>query len=80
MAPAEAFGQVLKKRRLASAMSQEALALDAGLERVFISMLEHGRRQPTFQTMLKIASVLGCSAAELVGEAEALLAQEPSDE
>lgn len=73
MEPGEAFGRVLRSRRKASALSQEKLALEAGLERVFISLLENGRRQPTFQTILKLAGVLGCSAGELVGEAETLL-------
>lgn len=75
MGPGEAFGQVLRQRRKSSALSQEQLALEAGLERVFISLLENGHRQPTFQTMLKLAAVLGCAAADLVGEAEALLTQ-----
>jgi transcriptional regulator with XRE-family HTH domain len=53
-------------------MSQEKLALDAGVERVFISWLETGNRQPTFGTMVKLASA-GCSASDLVKEAEAVL-------
>jgi transcriptional regulator with XRE-family HTH domain len=71
--PAEAFGQVLRKRRKEAGLTQEQLAFEADLERVFISWLETGKRQPTFQTMLKLAAALGCKAAELVEEAEALL-------
>jgi transcriptional regulator with XRE-family HTH domain len=59
-------------------MSQEKLALDAGLERVFISWIETGKKQATFQTMLKLASALNCSAAELVADAEAFLAESRS--
>lgn len=73
MEPARAFGRALRKRRLDASMSQEKLALDAGVERVFISWLETGNRQPTFGTMVKLASALGCSAADLVKEAEAVL-------
>ncbi|MRX07180.1 helix-turn-helix domain-containing protein [Pseudoduganella sp. FT25W] len=54
-------------------MTQENLALEAGLERVFISWMENGHKQATFQTMLKLARALNCSAAELVSEAEAFL-------
>jgi len=71
--PARAFGRALRKRRLDASMSQEKLALDAGLERVFISWLETGNKQPTFGTILKLASALGCSASDLVREAEAVL-------
>ncbi len=73
MEPAEAFGQALRQRRRAASLTQEQLALQADLERVFISWLETGHRQPTFQTMLKLAKVLKCSAADLVAEAEALI-------
>lgn len=75
MEPGEAFGKILRDRRKERALSQEKLALDAGLERVFISMLERGQRQPTFQTILKLAAPLGCSASDLVADAEKLLSQ-----
>ncbi|MYM85241.1 helix-turn-helix domain-containing protein [Duganella sp. FT50W] len=73
MEPAEAFGRALRSRRLKVSMSQERLALEAGLERVFISWLENGHKQPTFQTILKLAAALNCHASELVADAEALL-------
>lgn len=74
MGPAEAFGRALRHRRREASLTQEQLALEAGLERVFISWLETGRQQPSFQTMIKLASALNCSAAELVSAAEALMA------
>jgi transcriptional regulator with XRE-family HTH domain len=73
MEPAEAFGRALRSRRLEAEMTQEKLALDAGLARVYISWIENGKKQPTFGTMLKLACALGCSAKELVDEAETLL-------
>jgi len=72
MEPAKAFGMALRRRRLEANLTQEKLALEADVERVFVSWLETGKRQPTFQTMLKLAAVLDCSASELVAEAEAL--------
>lgn len=57
-------------------MTQEQLAFEAELERVFISWLETGKKQPTFQTILKLASALQCKASDLVAEAEALLAKD----
>lgn len=73
MDPAAAFGAALRQRRLQASLTQEALALEAGLERAFISWLENGHKQPTFQTMLKLARVLNCSACELVADAEAMM-------
>jgi transcriptional regulator with XRE-family HTH domain len=70
----------VRARRKAAEMSQEKLALEAGLERVFISWMETGRKQATFQTMLKLAKALGCSAADLVADAEAFLAETSSDQ
>jgi len=75
--PEIAFGEVLRKKRKEAGLSQEKLALDAGLERTFISMMERGQRQPTLTTLLKIASVLECTAADLVTDVERLLAQLP---
>lgn len=76
MEPAKAFGRALRHRRKKAGLTQEALGFDAELERVFISWLETGHRQPTFQTLLKLSQALNCSAAELVAEAEALLTEE----
>lgn len=73
MESAQAFGQALRDLRQARGLTQENLAFEAGLERVFISMLERGVRQPTFTTILKLAAALECTASELVERAERLL-------
>lgn len=77
MEPELAFGKVLREKRKEVGLSQEVLALDVGLERTFISMLERGQRQPSLTTMLKIAPALGCSATELMAEIERVL-EEPA--
>ncbi|MBW7901965.1 MAG: helix-turn-helix transcriptional regulator [Rhodocyclaceae bacterium] len=76
MEPSKAFGKVLRERRSASGLSQEKLALEAGLERVYISLLERGQRQPTLTTLLKLAGPLACDASDLVREAEILCREE----
>lgn len=73
MEPEIAFGEVLRKKRKEAGLSQEKLALDVGLERTFISMMERGQRQPSLTTLLKIAPALGCSAADLVTDVERLI-------
>ena len=73
MSPAEAFGRALRKRRKATPLTQKKVALAADLERVFISLLETGKQQPSFETMLKLATALKCKAADIVKDAEALI-------
>jgi transcriptional regulator with XRE-family HTH domain len=64
------FGEVLQRYRAAAGISQEELALRAGVDRTFISRLERGVRQPTITTLINLAEALNVSAADLVGEAE----------
>ena len=69
------FGDVLRELRKGAGVTQETLALDAGLDRTYISMLERGQRQPTLQTLLAIARCLGVPAAEIVAMVESRLSQ-----
>lgn len=73
MEPGQAFGRALRQRRKDAKLSQEALALEAGIDRVYVSLLETGKRQPTFLMMLTLSGALGCSAADIVAEAEVLM-------
>lgn len=63
---ARAFGTVLRAYRLEAGYSQERLALEAGLQRNYISLLELGHNQPTIGTLFKIATVLSLDPAEVV--------------
>jgi transcriptional regulator with XRE-family HTH domain len=62
----QAFGGVLRDARLKAGFTQERLALDAGIDRTFVSLLERGRRQPTIETLFRLAKVLQVSPATLV--------------
>ena len=64
------LGAALRRLRLASGMSQEALALESGVQRNFISLIETDQNQPTISTIVKLARALGVKASELVAEAE----------
>ena len=61
----EIFGRILQEERKAKKISQEKLAKLAGLDRTFISLVENGKRSPTFSTILKICSVLEIEPSEL---------------
>lgn len=63
---AVAFGRVLRRYRLSAGLSQEKLALEAGLQRNYISLLELGQNQPTITTLFKLAVVLSIEPEQLI--------------
>jgi transcriptional regulator with XRE-family HTH domain len=67
---AEAFGVVLRRNREKLGLSQEELALNCGLDRTFISLLERGLRQPSLATVFNVAAELKLSSNELVRQVE----------
>lgn len=68
--PSRAFGYVLRSARLAVGMSQEALSLESGVQRNFISKIELGQNQPTITTLFKLAAALRVIPSDLVRETE----------
>ncbi|WP_413673287.1 helix-turn-helix domain-containing protein [Massilia cellulosiltytica] len=66
MDPAVAFGKVLRAVRKEARLSQEQLALSAGVERNFVSLIERGINQPTIRVVFKLAEALNMSPARLV--------------
>ena len=51
-------------------MSQEQLAVAAGLDRSFISLVERGIQSPNIVVLLKVAEVLNVPAADLIAQVE----------
>lgn len=70
------FGRVVRRRRLAADLSQEALSEQAGLHRTYVGLLERGLRMPSILVAKQIAEALGTTMAGLLGEVE----KEPADE
>ena len=66
----DAFGQVLRRYRTKAGFSQEQLALDCGLDRTFISLLERGLRQPTLGTLFALAQSLQLRPSRLIAAVE----------
>jgi transcriptional regulator with XRE-family HTH domain len=73
--PEKAFGQALRKIREGCKVSQERLALEAGLDRTYISLIERGVRSPTIRTLVKVAEVLRVPPSQIVQAMEAHLAK-----
>lgn len=67
------FGKVLRESRLRKSLSQEDLALECGLDRTFISMLERGIRQPSLSSIFMISDALGIKPSRLVKNVEDLI-------
>ena len=70
---AQHFGRIVRRRRLKASMSQETLAAEAACHPTYISLVERGRRNPSLETVLKLARALNCPAWKLVRETEAQL-------
>lgn len=64
------FGAVVRRRRLAAGLSQEALSELAGLHRTYVGLLERGLRMPSIYVARQIATALGTTMAGLLGEVE----------
>jgi len=67
------FGAVVRRKRLAAGLSQEALSEEAGLHRTYVGLLERGLRMPSILVAKKVAEALGITMSDLLGEVE----QEP---
>lgn len=81
MRPEDAFGLVLRNLRRGRGISQEDLALESGLDRTFISLLERGLRQPTLRTLIQLANSLGLAPEDLVAATTKVLSEaEEADE
>ena len=61
----EAFGTVVRQRRLAQHWSQEALAERSGLHRNYIGGIERGERNVGLDNILRLAAALDVSPADL---------------
>lgn len=64
------FGEVLRNRREAAGLSQEALAAASGLHRNYVGLLERGRRVPSILVVEKLASALGTTMSSLLRSVE----------
>ncbi len=63
---AAVFGDMLRQERKAKGLSQEDLALVAGLDRSHVSALDRGVKQPTLTSLWKLAEGLGVPPSKLI--------------
>lgn len=60
------LGQNVRAHRKARGMSQEQLALEAGMKRAYLSDLERGTRNPSVRALERLATALGVQPEDLV--------------
>lgn len=53
------LGENVRRHRKLNGMTQERLALDAGMERSYVSDLERGMRNPSVRALGRLATALG---------------------
>jgi transcriptional regulator with XRE-family HTH domain len=66
LVPAARFGVNLRWARERAGISQEALAIDARVDRAAISVFERGKRNPNLRTLLRLARALELPPAVLL--------------
>lgn len=62
------FGKQLQRLRTRRGLTQEQLAVTAGLSRTFLTRLELGQHDPSLGTLVRLAKALRVSVTELLGE------------
>lgn len=73
---AQAFGAVIRARRLELGLSQTAIYMVSGTDRVTTSALENGVRQPSLEMIFRMAKALRCEPWQLVMCTEDSIASE----
>jgi transcriptional regulator with XRE-family HTH domain len=64
------LGTELRTARTQAGLTQEQLAFAAGLDRAYISQLEHDHKSPTVDTLVRLCGPLGVRASELLARVE----------
>jgi transcriptional regulator with XRE-family HTH domain len=68
----------VRRLRVAAGLSQEAFAVDAGLDRTYISRIERNLENPTVIALEKIGRALGVDIVDIVADAPAGRARPPT--
>jgi transcriptional regulator with XRE-family HTH domain len=63
-----AFGRTLRDLRLRTGISQEQTALEAGVDRGYMSGLERGKHSPSLETIYRLLPVLGINFVDFAAE------------
>lgn len=73
LGPDKAFGLDFREFRETKQISQERLALEAGLDRTFVSMIERGIRSPTVRSVVQLTATLEVRPSQILARMEQML-------
>jgi transcriptional regulator with XRE-family HTH domain len=71
------LGQVIRRRRENSGLTQEDLGHRSGLSRNYVGMLERGERSPTVHVIYQLAIAMETTMSVLIQELDAALVVQP---
>jgi transcriptional regulator with XRE-family HTH domain len=63
------IGSILRERRIKKQISQNEMASNAGITQTFLSLVEHGKRIPSYDVLKRISEILGEDVDNLQEEA-----------
>jgi transcriptional regulator with XRE-family HTH domain len=66
----DALGTAIRQQRLRAAVTQEALAHEAGISTTYLGQIERGLRSPSIAVVAAIATALDLQAWQLLQRAE----------
>lgn len=69
----KALADILRRERRKKKLSQEKIAILAGIDRSYYSKIERGENKPTLNILFKISAVLEVKLSEIISEIEAKL-------
>ena len=61
----------MRNARINAGMTQEDVADRASVDRTYVSMLEHDKKSPTVDVLLRICEAMGVRASEIIAQIEA---------
>lgn len=64
------LGAELRRARTDAGLTQEQLAVAAGIDRAYVSLLENDHKSPTVETLYLICDALGVAASDLLARVE----------
>lgn len=64
------LGNELRTAREKAELTQEQLALDADVDRTYISMLENDKKSPTVEMLFRLCDAIGVAASEVIRNVE----------
>lgn len=66
------LGDALREARVKAKLTQEELALRAGVDRTFISILERDLQSPTVDMLIRLARAMEIKASDILRRIEGL--------